>query len=138
MSRSTTSGPFTGGCACGAVRYRCDGEVEFAFHCHCRKCQRATGGGHASIFAVQRDETEISGEIKYYEQGSDNGAKTYTGFCPTCGSPLISKTARFPERLYWHVASLDDPSRFAPKFVVYEESAHAWDYIDPALSGPSK
>ncbi len=123
----------SGGCACGAVRYKARGKVEFAFHCHCRKCQRITGGGHASAFALHRDDVALKGDVRQYEQKADNGAATYAGFCPTCGSPLFTWTARFPDRLYLHVATLDDPSNFEPKFVVFEEAAQPWDYIDPAL-----
>lgn len=125
--------PMTGGCACGAVRYEYTGEVEFAFHCHCRKCQRATGTGHASAFAVDLAELTLTGDVKHFEQGSDNGALTHSGFCPTCGSPVSSSTARFPDRLYFHVATLDEPANFEPKFVIYNEIAPPWDYIDPVL-----
>ncbi|WP_282607767.1 GFA family protein [Pelagibius sp. Alg239-R121] len=123
----------SGGCACGAVRYSASSEVEFAFHCHCRKCQRATGGGHSSAFAVQRNEVRLAGEIRQYEQTIENGTVTCSSFCPTCGSPLFSSTARFPERLYIHAATLDDPSRFEPKFVVFEEAAQPWDQVNPEL-----
>ncbi|TQV70643.1 GFA family protein [Denitrobaculum tricleocarpae] len=123
----------SGGCACGAVRYEASGKTEFAFHCHCRKCQRITGSGHASAFALHRDDIELTGEVREFEQMADNGAATYSGFCPKCGSPIFSRTVRFPDRLYLHVATLDDPSRFEPKFVVYEQAAQPWDYIDPAL-----
>ena len=122
-----------GGCACGAVRYRAHGPIEFSFHCHCRKCQRATGGGHASAFAVKRVAIEITGEVRQYEQSSDSGAATYGGFCPNCGSPLFSRTARFPDRLYLHAATLDDPADFSPNFVVFEEAAQPWDPIAPEL-----
>ena len=37
--------PYTGGCACGAIRYECNAEPMFSWICHCRECQRATGGG---------------------------------------------------------------------------------------------
>ncbi|MCG8546009.1 MAG: GFA family protein [Alphaproteobacteria bacterium] len=123
----------TGGCACGAVRYRANGAVEFAFHCCCRRCQRATGAGHASAFAMPREDIELSGEIKYFAQKADSGYETLSGFCPACGSPISSETARMPERLYLHAATLDDPSIFKPSFVVFEEAAQPWDVIDPAL-----
>ncbi len=121
----------TGGCACGAVRYETAAEPEFSFSCHCRKCQRATGAGHASAFALPVDAVNISGEIREYRGSSDTGADTYSAFCPTCGSPLTSRTERFPERLYFHAATLDDPSVFQPTFVVFPEAAQPWDPPTP-------
>ncbi|MES0808241.1 GFA family protein [Roseibium sp. SCPC15] len=117
----------SGGCACGAVRYEAAAEIEFSFNCHCRKCQRSTGTGHSSAFALPKTRLQIQGEIREYKGGSDAGAETYSGFCPVCGSPLTSRTARFPERIYVHAATLDDPGMFAPTFNVFEECAQPWD-----------
>ena len=118
------------------MRYQSSGEIELSFHCHCRKCQRATGCGHSSAFALGTEDVSLTGEVKYYQHQSDSGAATYTGFCPICGSPLLSKTERFPDRLYFCAATLDDPSTFKPTFVVFEESAHPWDFMDPELKSP--
>ena len=30
--------PFTGGCACGAIRYECTAEPLYMGNCHCRDC----------------------------------------------------------------------------------------------------
>lgn len=119
-----------GGCACGAVRYDFTGEVEFAFHCFCRKCQRATGSGHASAFALARSDVSLSGPIKYFEHKADSGYATYSGFCPNCGSPIVSKASRFPDRLYFYAATLDDPGSFEAQFAVFEDSAQPWDRVD--------
>lgn len=127
------TGKITGGCACGKVRYTPDAAIEFSFQCHCRKCQRATGTGHSSAFALPETEVELSGDIRYFSQPSDSGAATHSGFCPGCGSPILSKTDRFPERIYLHAATLDDPSGFEPRFAVFEEMAQPWDPVDARL-----
>ena len=119
----------TGGCACGAVRYEARGPVAFAFNCHCRKCQRATGGGHASAFAVDRANITLTGEVRQFAQPSDSGAMTHAGFCPACGSPILSRTERFPDRVYLYAATLDDPARFAPQFAVFADAAQPWDPV---------
>ena len=123
-----------GGCACGAVRYEVRAEIEFSFNCHCRKCQRATGAGHSSAFAVPKAEFKCSGTISEFASSSDNGAITHAGFCPKCGSPMTSRTERFPERIYIHAATLDDPSKFTPAFVVFGDAAQPWDLPDDQLA----
>jgi hypothetical protein len=40
--------PYTGGCACGAVRYATPHAPMFQNHCQCRDCQRRSGTGHGS------------------------------------------------------------------------------------------
>ncbi|WP_136659077.1 GFA family protein [Nitratireductor sp. XY-223] len=121
-----------GGCACGAVRYETTADWEFSFKCHCRKCQRATGTGHAPAFAVPESKTELRGPIRYYAHLADSGAATKTGFCPECGSPIVSSTERFPERLYLLAGSLDDPSAFEPQFTVFESEAQPWESVEPS------
>jgi len=44
--------PFTGGCACGAIRYECTAEPVIMVKCHCRDCQHITGGGFAAAVLV--------------------------------------------------------------------------------------
>ncbi|WP_419906446.1 GFA family protein [Hoeflea sp.] len=127
----------SGGCACGAVRYETTRQWEFSFKCHCRKCQRATGTGHAPAFAVPMSETNIEGTVRYHAHIADNGAKTKTGFCPECGSPLLSSTERFPERIYLLAGTLDDPSLFEPQFEVFESEAQPWDRTQTAADNPA-
>jgi hypothetical protein len=42
----------TGSCLCGAVHYEISGEPTRFYHCHCRRCRKATGTGHATNLMV--------------------------------------------------------------------------------------
>jgi hypothetical protein len=37
------------------------------------------------------------------------------------------------DMVFVRVGSLNDPSRFTPQMVIFAESGHAWDHMDPSL-----
>ncbi len=125
--------PLTGGCLCGTVRYECSPEPLMAGNCHCRDCQRATGGAYASVFFVPRRAVKITGEVKYYDSIGESGNLVSRGFCPTCGSRLFGKPAVLPEAISIMAGSLDDPSSHRPAMDIYTASAQPWDYLNPEL-----
>lgn len=64
---------FSGSCQCGAVRYECAVEAVFTGNCHCRDCQKATGGAYVPVLAVPADALKITGDVKYYDSRADSG-----------------------------------------------------------------
>ena len=53
----------TGGCACGAVRYRLRTGPMFVHCCHCRDCQRQTGSAFVINALIETDRIErLAGE----------------------------------------------------------------------------
>lgn len=125
--------PVTGGCSCGAIRYQSNENPEFQIICQCTQCQKLTGTGHAPLVAFQSDNFVISGELKFFDTISDDGNTVSHGFCPTCGNPILNKPAIAPDKIFVLVGSLDNPANFRPEFVVYSNSGHAWDTVDPEL-----
>jgi len=58
---------FSGGCACGAVRYQVDAEPLLMVNCHCRACQRASGGAYGTGLIVLTAAVKIEGEPRWHE-----------------------------------------------------------------------
>ena len=42
----------TGGCLCGAVRYKVSGDQIFSGRCYCNDCRKTSGTGHNAVLAV--------------------------------------------------------------------------------------
>jgi hypothetical protein len=125
---------YTGGCACGAIRYEIDGEPVFSTDCQCRDCQRKSGTGHGSYLTFAgRKGVRLDGQATHWNMVGDSGNVKTRGFCPTCGSPVYLTSAARPDLFIVHAASLDDPSRYKPQAVLYTVRGHAWDHVDPAL-----
>ncbi len=125
---------YTGGCACGAIRYEIAGEPVFMNDCQCRDCQRTSGAGHGSYLTfASRAHVKLAGEAKHRDIVADSGNVKSYAFCPDCGSPVYLTFAAMPELFTVHAASLDDPARYKPQAVTYAGRGHAWDRLDPAL-----
>jgi hypothetical protein len=129
------SEPYTGGCACGAIRYEITGEPVFQPDCQCRDCQRMSGTGHGSYLAFpSKLHVRLEGKAQQWSFAGDSGNVKTRGFCPTCGSPVYLTSAAMPDLFSIHAASLDDPSRYKPQAVLYRSSGYAWDCVDPTLT----
>lgn len=73
---------YSGGCQCGAVRFRATGLGTVAI-CHCRMCQKAFGNYFAPLVGVDNVEW-TRGAPTYFRSSS----RARRGFCAQCGTPL--------------------------------------------------
>ncbi len=78
--------PGTGGCLCGAARYRLSEPPQSFGACHCEMCRKFSGGVELGV--------QLPAEAVVWEAGDT--VKTYAssewaerGFCATCGSSLF-------------------------------------------------
>lgn len=122
-----------GGCACGRVRYEVAATPAFSLLCKCRQCQRITGSGHAAQFAAHAENAKILGELKYFDYMADSGNSVRCGFCPSCGNPILKEPTRFPQFVFIHAGTLDEPEAYRPEMVVFSASGQTWDHVDPSL-----
>jgi hypothetical protein len=93
----TMNGVYTGGCACGAVRYRTGSQPIAENHCQCRDCQKRSGTGHGSYLAFPRKaDVALTGTAKCWQVAGDNGNVKSHAFCPNCGTPVYLTFAAMP------------------------------------------
>lgn len=112
----------TGGCQCGRVRYSAYVDDHGAYLCHCRMCQRATGGVAAALKQVARTAVTWSREPDRYR----SSIIAQRGFCAACGTPLTFE-GDGAAGMDMTVGSFDEPGRLTPVEHTGVESLHpAW------------
>jgi hypothetical protein len=125
--------PYTGGCACGAIRYEIAVEPFASLDCQCRQCQRESGTGHASHLNFMSETAVVTGKASTWEMVGDGGTVKSRAFCPTCGSPVYMTFPAMPDVIVIRAGSLDDPSRYRPQMISWSAAAQPWDHVDPTL-----
>ena len=128
---------WTGGCLCGAVRFRSESEPSWVAHCHCEMCRRHFGGVMGSFVGFPEGTIEWLGETRSRYRSSDT---VHRGFCPRCGSTLTFERDALVDIA---VGALDDPERLTPgqtpdadprdECHIYTESQIPWLKVDDAL-----
>jgi hypothetical protein len=114
----------TGGCLCGAVRYRITAAPVEASVCHCRSCRRGAGAEAVAWATVPKAEFELAGTLARF--ASSPGIAR--GFCPTCGTSVTFDDGG--ETIDVTVASLDDPEAIRPDREVWLEHRLSWVAVD--------
>ncbi|MDE1992792.1 MAG: GFA family protein [Rhizobiaceae bacterium] len=106
----TAKAVYSGGCQCGAVRYRVGGELAYPHLCHCRMCQKASGNYALPLGAARRDDFELTRGAPSWFHSSDLVRR---GFCAACGTPLFYD---IPGADFINVTlgSLDEPMSVQP------------------------
>jgi len=124
----------TGSCVCGQLHYEADEtQVIGAMHCHCSDCRKATGSGKASIVNFPKTAIKLSGNYKVYETIGTQGSHIKRGFCPDCGSQMITLIDEMPEIMFLKAGTMDDSDWITFGANLWAKSAQKWDPIDASL-----
>jgi hypothetical protein len=134
LSNSDARDGLSGGCQCGAVRFRVTGAVRHTSLCHCRMCQKAFAAPYGAFASVAiAGVVWTRGERKRF-QSSNAVAR---GFCGDCGTPLTFEAAVGGKNIALAVCAFDDPGALPPQRQSGMEARLAWlDTVD-ALPAPT-
>src|SRR5690606_7403753 len=101
--------PVEGGCQCGATRYRLEAPPLAVYNCHCRDCQRSSGGTYSMSMPVQRSNVRhLSGRLDAYDKPADSGRTVRMLSCAECGTNVWNEPLAAPELLTLKPGTLDD------------------------------
>jgi hypothetical protein len=129
----------TGGCVCGAIRFKATGEPLRITICHCTWCQRRTGTAFGTEVVFDSNQVEISGEgINRYRHISDESQRWLDiEFCGRCGSNLGFTLEAASGLRTLPAGAFDDPDwiraeRYTVRHV-YLRSRREWSDLSPSV-----
>jgi hypothetical protein len=110
----------SGGCQCGAIRFRVTGHPGSVSVCHCRMCQKASSAPFLALVGPGENPVEWTrGRPAWFQ--SSNAARR--GFCAACGTPLAYDA---PDGLALCVVAFDEPDRLPPTLAFGVENKRQW------------
>ncbi|WP_312780841.1 GFA family protein [Brevundimonas sp.] len=80
--------PWTGACLCGQVKVRVTEAPVVAAACHCRACQKLTGGAYSLSLMLPASGLSVEGET---EIGGLHNPVPEHHFCPSCKNWLFTR-----------------------------------------------
>jgi hypothetical protein len=116
----------TGGCLCGQVRYTAEAEPMFTGVCHCKNCQKQSGGAFSIVVAIPQAALKLEGSPKSYASRGDSGKQVVARFCPNCGTTITSEPELMPGASILRAGTLDDSSWLKPTMEIYCDSKQNW------------
>jgi len=122
-----------GSCLCGGVKYKVSGEPKAFFHCHCSRCRKATGTGHASNLFFRPGVLEwLSGEEQVRVFKVPEAKRFANNFCASCGSRL-PRRANDSDAVVIPAGSLDEDAPIKPQARIFAGSRASWSCAGDAI-----
>ncbi len=115
-----------GGCICKTVTFAIDPPFERMVHCHCSRCRKGTGTGHATNLLVGPEQLRwTQGEERITRYALPTAKSWGKWFCSSCGCPL-PRVTRNGKMVVVPAGSLDAPPPIAPSRHIYWASRAPW------------
>ena len=124
-----------GGCYCGAVRYRAEGDAVFKAQCHCRECQYISGGAPNFVMGVPESGFSYTRGAGKPFRRKDLANPVTREFCAECGTHLLTRAATLPGAVLLKVGTLDDPSVFdAPQMAIFTIDKQSFHHVPDGIA----
>ena len=120
----------SGGCLCGAVRYRAAGPVRARALCHCRSCRVGAGGTSVAWATVPLATFAFEGDEPARFASSPGVTRT---FCGRCGTSLTYFHDGRPGEIDITTVTLDDPEALAPVKEIFTAERVSWSPPVPGM-----
>jgi hypothetical protein len=115
-----------GSCLCSAVHYEITGEPKRFYHCHCSRCRKATGTGHASNLFLQPATLRWLVGEEHVRSFKLPEAKRFTNqFCDVCGGRL-PRQPKDTDSVIIPAGSLDSDAPIQPQTRIFFGSRASW------------
>lgn len=121
-----TQSTLRGGCLCGSVQYEITGTATRFYHCHCSRCRKSSGTGHASnVFFQPASIRWLKGE-ELLRSFKPSEAKRFTRqFCGNCGSS-VARQVKDSDVVIAPAGSLDVEPPIQPQARIFWGSRASW------------
>ncbi|WP_436312700.1 GFA family protein [Variovorax sp. LjRoot84] len=121
----------TGGCCCGAVRFRCGGTPRSVVQCHCGQCRRLSGAAFTTWVSFAKEALSLSGQASLSVfQATENVTRH---FCKVCGSHVYTSDARFSNVVGVPAGAIEGELPAKPSAHYFVSHKAAWHTINDAL-----
>ena len=122
-----------GSCLCKAVNYEVSGEPKRFYHCHCSRCRKATGTGHASNVFLQPGALKWLAGEEHVRAFKVPEARRFTNqFCAICGSRL-PRQPKDTDTVVIPAGSLDEEPSIHPQARIFVGSGTKWSCMGDEL-----
>jgi hypothetical protein len=124
-----------GGCYCGALRFKAEGDALFKGQCHCRECQYASGGGPNYFMGLPEAALSYTrGQPKPFSRSDLDNAVTRE-FCAECGTHILTRSPGMPGAVILKVGTLDDPGVYGgPQMAIYTMDKQTFHQLPEGLA----